>query len=205
MEQLNKIFNSLRENLPVVHGFKKDKFKVLISAIISARNKDEITFKASERLFAKVKSFEDLSNLPEKQIQKLIYPTNFYRNKARYLRKLGIFMKGKKIPSDIEGLLKLPGVGRKTANLVLDVGFGKNSITVDTHVHRIFNRIGVVKTNNPYKTELELKKKIPKKYWREINKYFVNYGRNICRPISPFCSKCFIKKYCKRINVVKSR
>ena len=206
MEQLSKIFKALKgSDFPVVHGFSRDKFKVLISAILSARTRDEITLEVSERLFSKVKSFEDLSKLSILKIEKLIFPVNFYQNKSKNLKKLSLRLKGLDVPSNMEELLELPGVGRKTANLVLEVGFGKDSITVDTHVHRIFNRLGIVRTTNPTDTEMELRKKLPKKYWKDINKYFVTYGQNICRPISPFCSKCFIKKYCKRVNVVKSR
>ncbi|MAG45721.1 MAG: endonuclease III [Nanoarchaeota archaeon] len=184
---------------------KRDVFKVLIATILSARSKDEITEKASNKLFSEVKNFEDLRNKSLEKIKGLIKPIRFYNNKAKYLKQLGDEIKDDKIPDTIEELVKLPGVGRKTANLVLIVGFKKKAVCVDVHLNRIFNRLGYIKTENNFETEMELRKKLPKKYWMEVNKIFVSFGQNLCRPISPHCSKCPIIKHCKRVGVEKSR
>jgi len=186
----------------------KDPFKVLIATILSARTKDETTAKACERLFSKVKNLEDLENFSEKEIQKLIYPVGFYKTKAKYLKILLRILKDEfdgEIPSEIDGLLKLPGVGRKTANLVRAVAFKKDGMCVDVHCHRIFNRLGYIKTKTPFETEIILRKKLPKKYWKKINSLLVAFGQNLCRPVSPWCSKCPIIKYCNQINVKSKR
>ncbi len=198
-------------NVPIVDLIKvktNDPFKILIATILSARTNDKTTSVVCSNLFKKVKNFEDLSKLSVKQIEKLIYPVGFYKNKAKQLKELPsvIFSEfNGKIPSSIEDLVKLPGVGRKTANLVRVTAFNKDGICVDTHVHRIMNRIGYVKTKTPYETEMVLRKKLPRKYWKEINYLLVSYGQNTCVPISPFCSKCVIREYCKRNGVKKSR
>ncbi len=186
----------------------KDPFKVLVTTIMSARTKDETTTAAAKRLFEKVKKISDLEKLSEKQIQKLIYPVGFYKNKAKYLRQLPMALKEKynnKIPHTVEELVHLPGVGRKTANLVVAVAFKKPAVCVDIHVHRIMNRLGYVKTKNPFETEMELRKKLSKKYWTTFNTIFVAFGQNLCRPVNPYCSRCPIRKECNRIGVVKSR
>jgi endonuclease III len=213
---MNEIVKILRKevknyNVPVVDLIKvktNDPFKILIATILSARTNDRVTSVVCSKLFSKVKNFKDLDKLTVKQIEKLIYPVGFYKNKSKQLKKLPsvIFSEfNGKIPSSIDDLIKLPGVGRKTANLVRVVAFDKDGICVDTHVHRIMNRIGYVKTKTPFETEMTLRKKLPKEYWREINYLLVSYGQNTCVPISPFCSKCVIKKYCKRKNVKKFR
>ena len=186
----------------------EDPFNVLLSTLISLRTKDEVTIEASERLFKKVSSFKDIQKLDEKQIEKLIYPAGFYKTKALRMKEIANIIENKydgKIPDTIEGLLKLPGVGRKTANLVVSLGFNKPGLCVDTHVHRITNRIGWVKTKSPEETEFALREILPQKYWRPINDYLVSYGQTICKPISPFCSKCEINDICPKINVDKSR
>ena len=186
----------------------EDPFKVLLATILSARTKDEVTSKAAEKLYSKVKSFNDLYKLSIKEIEELIYPVGFYKTKARHLKLLPKIIKkefNNKIPDTVEELIKLPGVGRKTANLVVAVGFHKPAICVDVHVNRLFNRLGYVNTKTPFKTEMELRKKLPLKYWEKINKLFVAFGQNICRPVSPYCSKCCIRKYCNRIGVSKNR
>lgn len=185
-----------------------DPFKVLLSTILSARTQDRTTIKASKKLFARVKKIDDLNKLTEKEIQNLIYPVGFYKTKAKHLKKLPEILKEKfsnNIPDTVEELTQLPGVGRKTANLVVAIGFRKPAICVDTHVHRIMNRLGYVKTRNPFQTEMAIRKKLPKKYWITINSYLVAYGQNICTPISPKCSICTISKYCNRIEVSKTR
>ena len=183
---------------------KRDLFKILVSTILSARTKDEVTKIATERLFSKIKNVYDLQKLDEKEIEELIYPVGFYRNKAKLLKKLAnvlIEEFGGKVPQRIEDLTKLPGVGRKTANLVLILGFNKDGICVDTHVHRIVNRWGYVKTKIPEETEMELRKKLPKKFWKRINTLLVSFGQNICKPVSPKCSVCGLKDICPKIGV----
>lgn len=216
MKNIDRIYSILKKevknyNVPVVDLIKvktKSSFKILIATILSARTRDETTIKVCKKLFKKVENFDDLEKLSVSEIEKLIYPIGFYKNKSKQLKKLPkvIFddFEGK-IPQKIDDLIKLPGVGRKTANLVRITAFNKYGICVDTHVHRIFNRVGYIKTNTPYETEIVLREKLPKKYWKGINYLLVSYGQNTCTPISPFCSKCVIKKYCKRINVNKSR
>jgi endonuclease III len=198
-------------NAPIVDLIKvktNDPFRILIATILSARTNDKTTSVVCVKLFKEVRKFEDLENLSVKQIEKIIYPVGFYRNKAKQLKELPKIIKkefGGEIPSKIEDLIKLPGVGRKTANLVRLSAFEKDAICVDTHVHRIMNRFGYVKTINPLETEMALRKKLPLKYWKRINYLLVSYGQNTCAPISPFCSKCKIIEFCNRNNVIKSR
>lgn len=185
-----------------------DPFKVLVATILSARTKDTLTEKICDNLFKEVKNVADLDKINLKKLEKLIYPVSFYKNKARNLKKLPSVLKevfDNKIPSDVDELTKLPGVGRKTANIVSAVAFKKNAIGVDTHVHKIVNRWGYVKTKKPEDTEKELRKKLPIKYWKNLNTYLVTFGQHVCRPTSPWCSKCPIKQYCNQINVDKKR
>ncbi len=198
-------------DVPVVDLIKiqtGDVFKILIGTILSARTKDETTSSACRRLFSKAGNIEELEKLSLKDIEKLIYPVGFYKNKAKYLKKLPEVLKEEfdgKIPEAVEHLVKLPGVGRKTANLVAAIAFNKHAICVDTHVHRIMNRLGYVKTITPLETEMALRKKLQKKYWRTINTLLVAFGQNICRPISPHCSVCPIMQYCNKVGVKRSR
>ena len=212
---IDKIYSILKKdvtnyNVPVVDLVEtqtKDPFKVLVATIMSARTKDETTTLAAQKLFKKVKKIEDLNKLSVREIEKLIYPVSFYKNKAKYLKKLPKALKefDNKIPSSIDELVKLPGVGRKTANLVVAVGFKKKAICVDVHVHRIMNRLGYVKTKTPHETEMALRKKLPGKYWIKMNSILVAFGQNLCRPISPYCSKCPIIKYCNQVDVGTKR
>lgn len=175
-------------------------FSILIGTILSARTKDENTTKVVKRLFKEYKSAKALAKAKVKDVEKIIKSIGFYHVKTKRIIKVAsliITQYNGKVPNDFEELLKLPGVGRKTANCVLVYGFEKPAIPVDTHVHRISNRLGLVKTKSPEDTEFELMKKIPKKYWLEINDTFVMYGQNICKPISPLCNVCKIKKMCK--------
>lgn len=207
--KLNKIFSILSKeipkyNVPIIDLIKvqtNDPFKILIATILSARTKDSTTHKAAEKLFAKIKTFNDFNQFSQKEIEKLIYPVGFYKTKAKHLKELPLAMKQfkGKIPQTIDELIKLPGVGRKTANLVMSVAFSIDAICVDTHVHRISNRIGFIDTTTPFESEMQLQKILPKKYWRKINFYFVALGQNICLPRSPKCSICPINKYCEQL------
>ena len=184
-------------------------FTTLISCLLSLRTKDEVTAKASYRLFKKYNTAEKLSKASEKEIQELIYPVGFYRVKAGRIKEISktlIEEYNGKVPDSFDELLKLNGVGRKTANIVMVYGHNKNGyLPIDTHCHRIPNRLGWIKTKTPEETELELKNFLPKRYWDDFNHLFVKYGQTICVPISPFCSKCPIEKYCKKISVTNSR
>ena len=180
-----------------------DPFKILVATMLSARTKDETTSKAAARLFKKAPDIESLSGLNEDTIAKLIYPVGFYKNKARYLTMLpeALAGMGNRIPSTVEELTRLPGVGRKTANLVVAVAFNKPAICVDTHVHRIMNIWGYVKTKTPFETEMILRRKLPEKYWLRINSILVAFGQAVCKPVRPHCDRCIIKKYCPQIGV----
>jgi len=174
-------------------------FRTLVGTILSARTLDTTTAKVCKVLFKKVNSFKALKKIPQKELEKIIKPIGFYKTKARNLKKLAEITN--KVPDTMEELLKLPGVGRKTANLVLAVVHNKQTICVDTHVHRISNRLGLVKTKTPHQTELALTKKLPKKYWSPTNFLLVKHGQNICRPISPKCTKCLLQKYCQYYKI----
>lgn len=183
-------------------------FRVLVSTVISARTKDEVTGAASERLFSRVDNPSDMAKLPESEIAKLIYPAGFYKTKSRAIRALSKQLVedfGGEVPETIEELLELPGVGRKTANLVVTLAFGSPGICVDTHVHRIVNRIGAVRTKNPKETEFALRRVLPRRHWIEINDLLVMYGKEVCAPVSPRCSICALTALCGRVGVVRSR
>ena len=181
-----------------------DPFKVLISTMLSLRTKDTTTAEASDRLFKLAGTPEEMLKLSERSVEKAIYPVGFYHTKAKSIRKtceMLVSSYGSKVPDSLEELLKLEGVGRKTANLVLTIGFDKYGICVDTHVHRITNRWGYVKTKTPEETEFALREKLPRKYWKIINDLLVTYGQNLCAPVSPKCSECNISAFCKRVGV----
>lgn len=187
---------------------RRDPFKVLISCILSLRTQDRTTGSASERLFKLAPDVKTMSGLMSKRIEKAIYPVGFYKVKAERIKNLCRILTEKysaKVPDDLDELLKLKGVGRKTANLVLTLGYKKPGICVDTHVHRITNRWGYVKTKTAEQTEFALRKKLPPQFWIEINGLLVAFGQGICRPISPLCSKCDIKKFCDTVGVKKHR
>jgi endonuclease-3 len=176
--------------------------------VISLRTKDEVTAEASSRLLARAPNPEALSNLPEKTIARLIYPAGFYRNKAGHLRKIArtlLQSHGGKVPDTLEQLLELPGVGRKTANLVLTRGFGKPGVCVDTHVHRISNRLDFARTKTPDDTEQILRARLPKRWWIPINWIMVRYGQTVCTPISPHCSDCCVRHLCPKAGVDRHR
>ncbi len=180
-----------------------DPYQVLVATILSARTKDETTAKAAARLFKKAPDINSLAELSEEEIARLIYPVGFYKNKAGYLTKLPGALEAfsSKVPDTIESLVKLPGVGRKTANLVLAVAFKKPAICVDTHVHRIMNIWGYVETTTPLQTEMALRKKLPEKHWLTVNSILVAFGQGTCRSVSPHCDRCVIQQQCPQIGV----
>jgi endonuclease III len=183
-------------------------FRVLISCILSLRTQDATTAKASHRLFALADSPEAMLKLSAKEIETLIFPVGFYKTKARNILEICktlVQTYAGQVPDEIDELLKLKGVGRKTANLVVTLGYHKPGICVDTHVHRISNRWGYVRTATPEKTECALRAKLPKQYWIEYNDLLVSFGQQLCRPISPLCSHCPVRRYCDRVGVTISR
>jgi len=181
----------------------KDPFKVLVATILSARTKDEITAQASARLFASAPDRAALARLGEAEIGKLIYPVGFYKAKASYLSKLpeALAAFGGQVPEAIDDLVTLPGVGRKTANLVRSVAFAKPAICVDTHVHRIMNIWGYVQTKTPHETEMALREKLPRRYWLTINSILVAFGQGTCRPVAPHCDVCPLDQLCPKLGV----
>jgi len=187
---------------------RRDPFRVLIACLLSLRTKDETTGPAAARLFALADTPEAMRRLPAKRIERAIFPVGFYRTKARVL--LGVCRDllerfGGLVPDDIDRLLTLKGVGRKTANLVVTQGFNKPGICVDIHVHRISNRLGYVKTKNPTETETALRKRLPRRYWIGYNDLLVSFGQNICHPVSPRCSECPVRPRCARVGVTRWR
>jgi endonuclease-3 len=187
---------------------RSDPFHILVSTMISLRTKDEVTSAASERLLSRAPTAQALAGLGRRQIARLIYPAGFYNTKAKNLQamaKLLVSRHAGRVPESMEQLLELPGVGRKTANLVRNLGYGLDGICVDTHVHRISNRLGWVQTKTPEQTENALEMLLPRKYWIPINKLLVRFGQTVCTPVSPFCSRCPIRRHCPRIGVQRSR
>ena len=195
---------------PVAHFMQVrtfDPFRVLVATILSARTKDQTTTLACERLFREVQSLDDLRKLPLTRIEALIFPVGFYKTKARMLSKLPDAVEtlyGGIIPGTVEELVKLPGVGRKTANLVVTEAFDRHGICVDIHVHRISNRLGLLKTSKPEQTETTLRRILPKRYWKTWNRYLVAFGQTLCLPRSPRCGDCPIKNFCRRVGVARS-
>jgi endonuclease-3 len=201
---MTKTMNSVKPPrmtaLRELHEAETGPFSILIGTILSARTKDEATAKAVRELFSKYKNPKELANAKLKDIEKIIRSIGFFRVKSKRIIEVANIIHTKykdRVPDDLDTLVQLPGVGRKTANCVLVYAFEKPAIPVDVHVHRISNRLGLVDTKNPEETEQELMKKIKKKYWIDINDTFVMYGQNICKPISPMCDVCQIKKNCK--------
>jgi len=215
-DDIHKIVKILAKETPkwdvpivtLVAESTNDPFKVLISTVLSLRTKDETTAVASRKLFKLADNPSDMLKLSEKEIIKAIYPVGFYKTKTKNIKSICRDLISKydsKVPDDIDELLKLKGVGRKTANLVVTLGYNKPGVCVDTHVHRISNRLGYIKTKTPDKTETALRKKLPEKYWIDYNSLLVSFGQHLCRPISPFCSRCPVIKFCDRVGVTKSR
>jgi endonuclease III len=212
-EHIHQVVRILRKEIrqwpvPAIGHYVETPFTVLISCILSLRTQDKTTNAASERLFAIANKPEKMLATPVPVIQKAIYPVSFYRVKARTIHSICeqlLERYGGEVPSNLEQLLELPGVGRKTANIVVTLAFRKAGIAVDTHVHRISNRLGYVKTKTPEETEMALRKKLPRRYWIVFNDLLVAYGQNLCKPISPFCSYCKIAVYCRRVGVTTRR
>ena len=196
-----------RQNPPRLTTLKKlqieeegDPFKILIGTILSARTRDENTTCVLKRLFQRFHNIKELAEADVEEIKTIIYSIGFYNTKANRIKEVSQLILERfdgRVPDNIESLLGLPGVGRKTANCVLVYGFNKSAIPVDVHVHRISNRLGIVNTKNPEKTEMELNRIVSKKYWRKVNDIFVMYGQNICLPTKPNCRSCDLKMICK--------
>ncbi len=213
---IGTVIRTLRHTMPqfpqpLIEGMGDDDqtpFRILIATILSLRTKDTLTAVAAPRLFAVTDTPQTMLALDEEQLVQLIYPVGFYRNKAKAIRQIcAILLEqfGGHVPNDLDTLLTLPGVGRKTANLVLTAGFGLPGICVDTHVHRIANRWGYVQTKTPEQTEFALRAKLPPEYWNEINGLLVTLGQNICHPTSPRCCVCPVAAWCARVGVVRKR
>ena len=211
-----EIVNTLRNiaakvDTPTVFDYsyrKSTPFQILISTIISLRTKDPVTFASSERLFSKAPDPSSVLKLDTDEIAQLIYPAGFYRRKAQNIKNIAQILLDQhegQVPKNLDALLVLPGVGRKTANLTLGLSYGIPALCVDTHVHRIPNRMGWVTTKTPEKTEFALVKILPKEYWIEINELLVAFGQTICTPVSPKCSECPFKNDCLQIGVGKTR
>lgn len=195
----------------IAEQHRRDPWAVLVSTILSLRTKDEVTAVSSQRTLVKAPTPQALIALPEEELERLIYPAGFYKTKAASLRKIASILiqdHGGRVPADLDTLLSFPGVGRKTANLVLTEAFDMDGICVDTHVHRICNRLGVLGSEGskePNQTEMILRDILPRKYWKRINLLLVLYGQRVCRPISPFCSQCVLSAHCGRRGVEKTR
>jgi endonuclease-3 len=214
---INKALSILRKEIQkwkvpavgVVAGRAIDRpFETLVSTILSLRTKDAVTEAASHRLLAHASTPQKLVSLSIPEIERLIFPVGFYHTKAKHLKETCrrlLHDYGGGIPRSMEELLKLPGVGRKTANLVLTVGFGDYGICVDTHVHRISNLWGFVRTKTAEETEFALRRKLPKRHWKTYNDILVTFGQNLCLPVSPWCSKCPVVQYCPRIGLKRHR
>jgi endonuclease III len=196
-----------KHRVPVVDLIElqtRDPFKVLVTTILSARTKDETTTQASQRLFARVKRLSDLEKISRPSLEKLIFPVGFFRTKAKHLKELPSAINSLfsgTIPDTVDELVKLPGVGRKTANLVVAVAFRKPAVCVDVHVHRICNRLGYVKTKTPFETEMKLREILPVGLWMTFNSYLVSFGQHLCFPLNPRCDLCPIARFCNRVGV----
>ena len=193
---------------PVIAHYAQTPFTILISCLLSLRTQDKTTDAASERLFKLAQTPERMMRLPLGTIREAIYPVGFYNAKAKCIKEICrvlLTRYGGDVPDTIEALTELPGVGRKTANLVVTLGFQKPGICVDTHVHRITNRWGYVRTKTPDDTEVALRRKLPKEYWIGLNEWLVMFGQNMCKPVSPHCSICPVRPPCRRRGVTTSR
>lgn len=192
----------------IIAIYGRDPFLMLVGCLLSLRTKDTVSLPASLRLFEQATTPQSILEIDQSTLEKLIYPVGFYRRKVRTIHAVCRILLDQfdgKVPSTLEELIGLPGVGRKTANLVLAEGFGIPAICVDIHVHRISNRLGIIATKTPEQTEVALKKVLPKQYWTEYNRLMVMWGQNICVPLSPKCSQCALYALCKRVSVTHHR
>lgn len=214
--QIDQVVKILKKELdlgamPIVSHLsenQRDPFVILISTLLSLRTKDEMTAVATDRLFALASTPRELLSIPQDTIAKTIYPVGFYRVKAKTIHSVCqdlLDRFGSQVPDNLDDLLSMKGVGRKTANLVVSLAFGKPGICVDTHVHRISNRLGYVITKTPDETEFALRAKLPTRYWIIYNTLLVAFGRKTCKPVSPMCSACPVRSYCNRTGVGLSR
>ena len=199
------------KHMPVVdliQAHTRDPFQVLVATILSARTLDQTTAAACRRLFGVVRNLDDLRRIPRLKLEHLIYPVGFYRTKAKLLKRLPDAVAaqfGGVIPNTVEELIRLPGVGRKTANLVVAVAFNKPAICVDVHVHRISNRWGLIRTRTPLQTEMALRRRLPVKYWQVFNAYLVSFGQSVCRGVHPHCGACPIYAPCERVGTAQKK
>jgi len=214
--EIGAVIRTLRRQAPSwrptavaeVAAEQPDPFRVLIACLLSLRTQDATTREASERLFRVADTPAGMLRLSPARISRLIFPVGFYRTKARAIRQISrdlLERFGGAVPDEIDALLTLKGVGRKTANLVVTIGFAKPGICVDIHVHRISNRLGFVRTKSPDQTELALRAKLPRRYWIGYNDLLVAFGQNVCRPLSPHCSRCPVARWCRRVGVGRTR
>jgi endonuclease III len=214
-ENIEKIMKTLKSYYPSTEKTTLNRmrtnpeaFKILISCLLSLRTQDKNTEISSRRLFEVADTPQEIIKLPTDQLEKLIFSSGYYKNKARTLKHVSeVILKyyHGKVPDTKEELMSINGIGPKTANIVLAFAYGKNVLPIDTHCHRIPNRLGWIKTKTPVQTEEELGKILPKRYWRDFNAIFVQFGKTICVPISPKCSICPVKKYCPKVGVTKKR
>jgi len=212
-EDIHQVIRILKHEIrrwpvPALAKYVETPFTVLIACILSLRTQDRTTLAASDRLFAIATTPGSILAVPVRKIERAIYPVSFYRTKARTIHAICEQLLSRydgEVPCDLDDLLALPGVGRKTANIVVTLGFEKPGIAVYTHVHRISNRLGYVRTRSPEKTEMSLRRKLPPRYWIVFNDLLVAYGQNLCKPVSPHCSTCKIATYCNRVGVRTSR
>ena len=208
---LKKIAEAVGTSLPSVSQIarkRRDPFRILVSTVLSLRTKDEVTMAASKRLFQIAATPDKLAKTPVRTIEKAIYPVGFYKTKARSIKAIAKTLVTKHdsvVPDTIDELLKFKGVGRKTANLVITLGYGKDGICVDTHVHRVSNRLGLIHTKTPNETEFALMDVLPRKHWIGYNELLVSFGQRVCKPISPHCSTCVLDKTCPKLGVDKHR
>ena len=210
VERLRKVTGGMVEpmSISIVQNYGRDSFLVLVSCLLSSRTKDTVTLSASVRLFALATTPQKMLTLSLHELEKAIYPVGFYHQKAVHIKKLCALLISDYngiVPADFHALTSLPGVGPKTANFVLGVGFGIPALCVDVHVHRICNRLGLVVTKTPQETEKALKVIVPLEYWIELNRLLVMWGQNVCVPLSPYCSRCVLQDMCPRKGVIKNR
>ena len=208
MRRLQEFYRSDSPALTRIASEQQIPFIVLVGCLLSLRTRDETTEKAMGKLMERARTPEELLAIPTDELERIIYPVGFYRNKARLIKEISrtvIEKYGGSIPDTIEELLTMRGIGRKTANIVVTEGFGKAGIAVDTHVHRISNRLGAVATKTPDQTEVALRDVLPREYWLSYNRLLVTHGRRTCTPLSPICSACPVFDICARRGVVKSR